>query len=434
MAEEGGITADVLIVGAGVIGASAAYALAAAGHDVLVVDRNSGVGDGSTGASAGIIRVHASDAQSSALAADALVAWNDWPGYLGSDPGEELARFVRCGSLILDSGNGFAERVTTAMDDAGVHYERWNLPQMSERFPYVDFHRFGPPRSVDDDSFWDDPVEELPGAVYTPQSGYVAGPTLAAVNIMNAARRAGARVRLASEVVAIDRAGNRVVGVTLADGTVIRAAAVLAAAGPNTDALVSDIGATEDFRIRTRRIREELVHVGGPADIDLSRDGVHLVDGDLNVNFRPDGSGALLGGSNGDLAEEQETIADPDVFERSVTAEAWERATLRLARRIPDLGIPRSRTGVVGLYDAAEDWLPIYDRTCYDGLFVAMATSGTQFKMAPIVGSLLRHIIESELDGRDHTSVPFRSPVSERLFDTAQFSRLRTPALGQARG
>ncbi len=58
-----------------------------------------------------------------------------------------------------------------------------------------------------------------------------------------------------------------------------------------------------------------------------------------------------------------------------MSAANWERTTLRLARRIPDLGIPRARTGVVGLYDAAEDWLPIYDRTCVEGLFVAMATS-----------------------------------------------------------
>lgn len=426
--------ADVLVIGAGVIGAATAFALAKAGHRVLVIDRNSAAGDGSTGASAGIIRVHASDAQSSGLAADSIRLWEDWGTFIGADPDEERVHFVRSGSLILDAGNGFNERIAAAMTSADVGFEQWSLAEMSEHFPYFDFHRFGPPKPVDDESFWDDPEEYLPGAIYTPQSGYVSDPTLAAANLLRAAVRFGARTRFSADVRRLDTQGDRVVGVTLADGTALRADAVVAVAGPHTDALVSSIGATDDFAIATRRIREELVHVPAPSGLDLALQGVHLVDGDLNINFRPEGGSAFLGGSNGDLPAEQQTVEDPDVFERAVTAEAFERATLRLARRLPDLGIPRGRTGVVGLYDAAEDWLPIYDRTRFDGLFVAMATSGTQFKTAPVVGELMRHIIEAGLSGRDHAEEPFRSPVSEREYDTAQFSRLRVAVAGQARG
>lgn len=426
--------ADVLIVGAGVIGASAALALAKSGHDVLVVDRNSGVGDGSTGASAGIIRVHASDAQTAGLAEDALVLWNAWREFLDAGPLENLARFVRCGSLILDAGDGFTTKAAQAMTEAAVGFEEWTLEEMSGRFPYLDFHRFGPPRPISDDTFWREPTEYLAGALYTPQSGYVGDPTLAAVNLMDAARRAGARLRLSADVAHIDCEGDRAVGVTLADGTTLRAEAQLVVAGPNSDALLRGIGATADFRIGTRRIREELLHVAAPPGLNLALEGVHLVDGDLNINFRPEKADAFLGGSNGDLVDEQTLIDDPDSFNRLVTADVWERATLRLARRIPTLGVPRSRKGVVGLYDATEDWLPIYDRTCFEGLFVAMGTSGTQFKMAPIVGDLLRHILEAELNGRDHTAAPFASPVSTRTYSTAQFSRLRSPQQDQVRG
>lgn len=426
--------AEVLIIGAGVIGASTALAMSRGGHDVLVVDRNAGVGDGSTGSSAGIIRVHASDAQSSALADDCLVRWNDWAGFLDADLDEELARFVRCGSLILDAGTGFTAQAATAMRDASVAFDQWNLQEMSDHFPYVDFHRFGPPKLIDDEGFWAEPTEYLSGALYTPQSGYVGDPTLAAVNLMRAAQRAGARLLLAATVARIDSEGNRVVGVTLDDGTSLRADTVLVVAGPNTDALVGSIGATSDFTVRTRRLREEVLHVSAPPNVNLALQGVHLVDGDLNINYRPDGDSAFVGGSNGDLADEQTVIDDADQFDRLSTAAAWERGTLRLARRIPGLGIPRNRRGVVGLYDAAEDWLPIYDRTRFDGLFVAMGTSGTQFKMAPLVGELLRHIIETELGGRDHAAVPFQSPVSDRTYSTAQFSRLRSPQKDQARG
>lgn len=416
------------------IGASAALALAKSGHDVLVIDRNSGIGDGSTGASAGIIRVHASDAQSSALADDALTVWNDWRSFLGADESEEVARFVRCGSLILNSGNGFADQAASAMSSAGVTFAEWTLQDMTDNFPYFDFRRFGPPRSINDEAFWDEPTEFLNGGLFTAQSGYVGDPTLAAVNLMRAAQREGARVRLAATVVSIDVEGDRVVGATLGDGTALRAHAVLVVAGPHSDKLIRRIGATSDFRVGTRRIREELIHVPAPAGLDVARHGVHLVDPDLNINFRPDRGDAFLAGSNGDLADEQTLVDDPDSFHQLVTPTAFERTTLRLARRIPELGVPRSRQGVVGLYDAAEDWLPIYDRTCYDGLFVAMATSGTQFKTAPIVGELLRYIVESELAGRDHTTEPFPSPVSTRTYSTAQFSRLRVPREDQARG
>ncbi|WP_456696681.1 NAD(P)/FAD-dependent oxidoreductase [Aeromicrobium sp. P5_D10] len=425
---------DVLIVGAGVIGASAALALAKAGHDVLVVDRNSGVGDGSTGSSAGIIRVHASDVQSSALAADAVEVWKTWSEFLGASSDEVLARFVQCGSLILDADNGFTDRAADAMRGAEVPFETWSLEEMSGHFPYIDFRKFGPPCPVDDEAFWSEPTSFLPGALYTEQSGYVGDPTLAAVNLMHAAQRAGARLRLSTGVRRIDVEGDRVVGVTLEDATCIRAGSTLVVAGPNSDALVGAIGGNVDFRVRTRRIREELLHVAAPPELDLALQGVHLVDGDLNINFRPEHGNAFLGGSNGDLPAEQTLIDDPDTFHRSVTGPVWERTTLRLARRIPTLGIPRAKTGIVGLYDAAEDWLPIYDRTGFDGLFVAMATSGTQFKTAPVVGELLRHIIETELDGRDHTQTPFVAPTSGRAYSTAQFSRLRDPREGQSRG
>ncbi|MBM7518565.1 NAD(P)/FAD-dependent oxidoreductase [Nocardioides nitrophenolicus] len=427
-------SAEILIIGAGVIGASAALALARAGHDVVVIERNSGVGDGSTGSSAGIIRVHASDEQSVAMAADAVAVWNDWAGFLDAGPDEHLARFVRCGSLILDAGNGFTDRAAESMRAAVVPFEAWTLAEMAERLPYLDFRRFGPPVPIDDEAFWSEPTEYLPGALYTEQSGYVGDPTLAAVNLMDAARRAGADVRLSTEVARLELRAGRVVGVALADGRRLSAAAVLVAAGPHSDALLRSVGATSDFRIATRRIREELVHVPAPPGIETALDGVHLVDGDLNLNFRPEHGNAFLGGSNGDLPEEQTVVEDPDRFDRRVSAANWERTTLRLARRIPDLGIPRARTGVVGLYDAAEDWLPIYDRTCVEGLFVAMATSGTQFKTSPVVGELLRHVIESELEGRDHTTVPFVAPTSGRSYATEQFSRLREPRVGQARG
>jgi sarcosine oxidase subunit beta len=427
------IRADVLIIGAGVIGASIALEMTRAGHDVLVLDRSSAPGTGSTSSSAAIVRVHAGDAHTSALSDDALSIWHNWAEFLGSAPAEQIARFRRCGSLLLDPGDGSLAQIESAMTQAGVGFERWTLDDTESRFPYLDLHRFGPPGPVDDESFWEDSDEFLAGAVYTDQSGYISDPALATVNMMDAARRSGARVLMPATVASIDVHGDRVGGVTLADGTRVLAGTVVMAAGPHTAGLLEPIGATDDFGVALLRVRTEEVHVLAPPGFDMTTQGVHLVDSDLNTNFRPEGMDAFHGGSNQGVPEEQMLLDDPDDFQPVVSAEGWERLTLRLARRIPELGIPRAKSGIVGIIDAAEDWIPIYDRTRYDGLFVAAGTSGSQFKVAPLVGGIMRHIVETTLDGRDHTTVPFHSPVSDRTYSTAMYSRSRAPFVGLAR-
>ena len=44
---------------------------------------------------------------------------------------------------------------------------------------------------------------------------------------------------------------------------------------------------------------------------------------------------------------------------------------------------------MTGLYDVSRRLVPIYDRTGVDGFYVAIGTSGNQFKNAPVVGRFL---------------------------------------------
>src|SRR5699024_7901635 len=67
---------------------------------------------------------------------------------------------------------------------------------------------------------------------------------------------------------------------------------------------------------------------------------------------------------------------------------------------------PNRPSGVAGVYDVAEDWTPIYDRTDAPGFYVAMGTSGNQFKNAPVVGGFLAAIIDHVESGRDHDEHP----------------------------
>ena len=82
---------------------------------------------------------------------------------------------------------------------------------------------------------------------------------------------------------------------------------------------------------------------------------------------------------------------------------------------------------MVDLYDVTEDWLPIYDRSCIDGFYMACGTSGNQFKNAPVAGKLMAGLIEYCESGNDHDQKPFQYPLEHLDFvlDTATMSRLR---------
>ena len=80
---------------------------------------------------------------------------------------------------------------------------------------------------------------------------------------------------------------------------------------------------------------------------------------------------------------------------------------LRMAQRFPEMPIPSSRLkGVVDLYDVTEDWIPIYDKTDLDGFYVAIGTSGNQFKNAPVAGKMMTRLIERCESGQDHDADP----------------------------
>ncbi|BBG02657.1 MULTISPECIES: Cgl0159 family (beta/alpha)8-fold protein [Pseudonocardia] len=74
-----------------------------------------------------------------------------------------------------------------------------------------------------------------------------------------------------------------------------------------------------------------------------------------------------------------------------------------------------------------DDWTPIYDRTELPGYYVAIGTSGNQFKNAPVVGQFMRTIIDRVENGADHDTTPllFTAPHTGATIDLGAFSRQR---------
>lgn len=430
-----GLVADLAIVGAGILGTATAMAAAAAGLSVVVIDRLGRPGHGSTSSSAGIIRVHAEDYASCALAEESLNAWREWRQFAKVPATEPAAEFVQCGTLILDGSAPFGERIVQVMDEAATEYYLLDEGQVAESWPEISLARFGGPFRIDDAAFWGPAKGTLGRSILTPSSGYVGDPMLAAVNLAAQAERSRARFLMGESVIAVERVGGRVRGLALASGTHITADAVLNAGGPASRHINALAGVGDDFVVHTTPVREELHYLPLPAEMSIVRSGLHLVDPDLGTNSRTDGHGLLVG-SNGAACDPLEVLDDPDVFADSPTRGRWEQSALRVAKRIPSLPVPRQVLGVAGVYDVSDDWLPIYDRTALDGFFVAMGTSGNQFKTAPIVGSLLAGLITRYLNGIDQDVNPyqFEMPFSGRVIDTAAFSRLRHPSTVGSRG
>ncbi|HKE96131.1 MAG TPA: FAD-dependent oxidoreductase, partial [Povalibacter sp.] len=92
---------DAIVVGAGVIGASTALALARSGHKTLCIDKLPASGYGSTSGSCAIVRPFYSTVDGSALAYESHFYWMDWANFLSAADERGIARYVNCGNLVV---------------------------------------------------------------------------------------------------------------------------------------------------------------------------------------------------------------------------------------------------------------------------------------------------------------------------------------------
>ncbi|MBK6042861.1 FAD-binding oxidoreductase [Streptomyces sp. MBT55] len=198
---------DVVIIGAGIVGAACAFHAASAGLGVTVLDRGP-VGAGTTSRGEGNILL--SDKEPGPeleLARLSRDLWDEVGMELG--PGEvELEN--KGGLVVASTPEGLAALHAFAARQAaaGIHTE---LVDRADAFePHI--------------------APGLPGGVHYPQDAQVQ-PVLAAAGLLRDAVRRGARVRTGEAVAAVTGTDGRVTGVRTADGAVLTADAVVNAAG-----------------------------------------------------------------------------------------------------------------------------------------------------------------------------------------------------------
>lgn len=418
---------DAIIIGAGIIGCCTALELSKKGLKTLNIDKLPASGSGSTGNSCAVIRVHYSTVDGTALAYESYKYWDEWEAFLGVEDSQGMAQFFKRGIMVFKSeANDDLKKVRRILDTLDIPYEDLDVAGIKSKYPLLENDSYFPPRRPDDDRFGTVNPDPLTGAIYYHQGGYISDPILSTHNVQVAAEAHGAAFRFKTKVVDILKDEGRVQGVLLEDGTTLKAPVVVNASGPHSFVINRMAGVEAGMKIKTRALRHEVVHVPAPEGFDFERYGCPSSDSDIGAYWRPEVGNHILSGSEDPECDPKEWIEDPDDFNRNLTDQARVQAC-RLALRIPELRIPNQIQGVVDLYDVADDWIPIYDKSDLPGFYLAIGTSGNQYKNAPVVGKMMAELISQCEKGRDHDQDPivFHLEKIDRDIDMRFFSRLR---------
>ena len=340
------ITSDVLVIGAGVAGASVACELSALGARVVLVDRGR-VGGASSALNAGGVR-HQFFHEPNIRAARATIALMQRFGdAFGVDVG-----LRQVGYLFLYSQEAQAERFRVAA-------ARQNACGVPSRLVGLDeVHALAPDVSLDG----------LRGGCFGPTDGYL-DPVAVMDGLERTARGRGVRVVEGAAVVGVESAGQRLVAVRttagdFAPGRVVNAAGAWA---PGVAALWGDA-----LPITPRR-SQIFVMERTPR---LHREMPHTFDADAMVYVRIDGDGIRAGSGL------KPPVPDPPPALEADWRET-EELRRRVARRIPALsGSPFTR-GWAGLIEVTPDNNPILGWSTLDNVYTAAGFSGHGMCIAP---------------------------------------------------
>jgi sarcosine oxidase subunit beta len=414
---------DILIIGAGVIGCAIALALARRGLNTLNVDALPAAGYGSTSHSSAIIRPFYSHVTSCAIAHESRSRWCNWRDFLDCADERGTAQYHETGGLVLvreGARDEYAENIQV-LDTVGVEYRYLTGAEVLAMYPGICLDGFGPPRRMSDGGFGLPAGGRIDGGIFIPAAGYVSDPQLAAHNIQTAAISRGARFRFDARICEVLREANRVRGVRLDNDETIAAPVIVNAAGPHSAVVNGLAGIALD--IQTRPHRHEVAYVKAPPGYVEHGNGF-IIDLDAGIYQRPDRDDIAIGSA--DPACDPPDLVDPDSYNPELT-EQWTLQVHRAAQRFPELGIENTARGMVGLYDVSDDWIPLYDRSDLEGFYLAIGTSGNQFKNAPVVGDIMAEIVTATENGCDHDSKPveLHLPHLDRSVDLSFYSRHR---------
>lgn len=367
-------TADIVIIGGGVHGASLAFHLARKKAGRIVLIEKKFIASGPTGRSTALVRrFYAMDffTRTASAAAEIFRHWKDVIGGDG-DPG-----FQQVGMLVLAGPDDAPHLRRNALRarDIGAKVALISPAEVKALVPSVN-------------------VDDIALASYEAESGY-ADPSSTANALVNRARELGATIIQYERVESIRTDGQRIAGVRT-ETQEIAAPVVVNCGGLWADRLLRPLG----IDIAITPTRHQMCFFRRP-----SRFGTHpaIADTVSMTYMRPEHGDLTI---HGLLAYDE--IVDPDSYNEGADPGEILRNAERIAHRFPVMEHGLAMGGYSGLYDVTADHQPVMGAIPeYEGLYVDFGWSGHGFKHSPVIGDILSDVV---LHGRsvEFDLTPFR--------------------------
>ncbi len=353
-------TADVVIIGGGIVGSSIAFHLTAAGcNDVLVIERETAQGKGSTGKSMGGVRAQFSTPVNIQMSLYSIPFYADFEERLGHPSGYRPQGYLFC-----------------ATEEKHMAYLRTNhAKQVAMGLKAVrlisgdDIRHMFPQLRGDD----------IVGGSFCATDGFV-DPYSAMIGMMTWASDHGAKLWKNAEVTGIQRDTQGIAGVETTKGTVSTRKVVNCAG-----AWAAGIAKMAGVDLPVEPLRRMLVPTE-PFD-QFPHSAPMIIDMSNGFHFRPEGLGFLLAWNDPEETPGYKTDFDPAFIEKILT---------RAAERVPvfeNLAVNPKRAWA-GLYEMTPDHHPILGPVQdLPGFFLANGFSGHGVMHAPATGKILSDLI-----------------------------------------
>ena len=371
-------TADIVIIGGGVMGASAAYHLAKRGmKNIVLLEKEDLYGTGATGRCAGGVRYQFSTEINVRLSLESLPMIECFHEETGQD-----VNYRQCGYLLIATdikdATTFQHNVEL-QNRLGVQTELLSGDEVRARLPLMRF-------------------EDALAGTFHHKDGIV-DPNSIVAGYIGAAQKLGVKTLTRAEVTGIRVGGGQVEAVETTQGA-IQTHLVLNAAGP----WAGLIGQMAGVQIPIVPLRRQMFTTNPLKEIP--EDLPFVIDFKRSLYFHREGGGLLIGMSN------QNEIPG---FDQSVDEE-FELVNFEAAvARMPLLEHARRASHWAGLYEVTPDAHPIFGGSPVKGFNICAGFSGHGFMHGPVAGKLMSEYL---LEGRFAT-------LDVSMLDLARFEEHR---------
>ena len=371
-------TADIVIIGGGVMGASAAYHLAKRGmKNIVLLEKEEFFGTGATGRCAGGVRYQFSTEINVKLSIESLPMIERFKDEIGQD-----VNYRKCGYLLIATDKKDAttfKHNVELQNHLGVQTQLLNGDEVRARLPLMKF-------------------EDAIAGTFNQKDGIV-DPNSVVAGYVSAAQKMGVKAINRAEVIGICVSKNEIEAVETTQG-VIQTRMILNTAGP----WAGQIGKMAGVQIPIVPIRRQMFTTDPLKEVP--EDFPFVIDFAQSLYFHRESEGLLIGMSN---------QAEKPGFDQNIDEE-FEFVNLEAAiARMPLLERASRASHWAGLYEVTPDAHPIFGGSNLKGFTICAGFSGHGFMHGPVAGKLMSEYI---LDGKFST-------LDVSMLDLARFEEGR---------